>query len=98
MWTTMRPAPMRMAWSTLVAAVLLLVIALVAPAQLGVVVYKLALVSLLAVVGYRIDRELYPYARPHEHFVDGHHAVGVGIMLRRAVIVAACIIGGGLGL
>lgn len=90
--------PMRMGWSALVAALLLLVIAITAPQQLGVVVYKLSLVCLLATVGYRIDRELYPYARPHDHWYDGHHAVGVGLMVRRAVIVAACIVGGGLGL
>ena len=35
-----------------------------APQQVPVSVYKLSLVSLAAVVGYWIDRSLFPYARP----------------------------------
>lgn len=49
----------------LVAAVLLLaVIAVVSPAQLPVVLYKAALITLAAVIGYWLDRVLFPYARP----------------------------------
>ena len=36
----------------------------IAPQQLPVSLYKLSLVSLAAVVGYWIDRSLFPYARP----------------------------------
>lgn len=35
-----------------------------APQQLPVTMYKLSLVTLAAVVGYWIDRSLFPYARP----------------------------------
>jgi len=80
------------------AAVLLSLVAWLAPANLPVVMYKLSLVALAGVLGYVLDRSLFPYARPHEHFVDGHHAIGVGCMLRRAVIVAAAMIGVTMGL
>lgn len=48
----------------LLAAALLAVIALVSPVQLPVVLYKAALVALAAVIGYWLDRALFPYARP----------------------------------
>lgn len=35
-----------------------------APQQLPVTMYKLSLVTLAAVVGYWVDRSLFPYARP----------------------------------
>ena len=49
----------------LVITVLLLVsVWAIAPQQLPVSLYKLSLVSLAAVVGYWLDRSLFPYARP----------------------------------
>ena len=56
-------APRNTIW--LAAAVLLLaLIAIISPIQLPVVLYKAALVSLAAVLGYWLDRSLFPYARP----------------------------------
>jgi hypothetical protein len=78
---------------TLIAAGFTLVIALVAPQQLGVTAYKLSLVSLAAVFGYWIDRSLFPYARPEGCSHDDRPAA----MIRRALVVAACIIGVSLG-
>ena len=49
----------------LIATLLLLVaIAFLAPQQLPVSLYKLSLVSMAGVVGYWLDRSLFPYARP----------------------------------
>lgn len=48
----------------LAAIVLLAVIVLLAPQQLPIVVYKLSLVLLSAVVGYHLDRAIFPYASP----------------------------------
>lgn len=49
----------------LIAAVALLaLIAQVSPVQLPVVLYKTALIALAAVLGYWLDRALFPYARP----------------------------------
>lgn len=47
-----------------VALVLLVLVAFLAPHQLPVSLYKLSLVALAAVAGYWIDRSLFPYARP----------------------------------
>jgi hypothetical protein len=58
-----RRFPRGTAW-LVIAAILLVAIALTAPIQLPVVLYKLSLISLAAVVGYWIDRSLFPYSRP----------------------------------
>ena len=56
-------APRNTLW--LIAAVLLLVVIFfVSPVQLPVVLYKASLIALAAVIGYWLDRALFPYARP----------------------------------
>lgn len=59
-------APRTTTWF-LLAALLLVIIAFVAPAQLPVVLYKASLVALAAVLGYWLDRTLFPYARPDSY-------------------------------
>ena len=54
----------RMFWWLIVTIFLLAVIGLLYPQQVPVTVYKLSLVTLAGVVGYWLDRELFPYARP----------------------------------
>lgn len=56
-------APRNTIWLA-AAALLLALIAVISPIQLPVVLYKAALVSLAAVLGYWLDRSLFPYARP----------------------------------
>ena len=97
----------------LVAAVLLLlIIALVSPQQLPVVVYKLSLISLAAVLGYWLDRSLFPKARPGQYLkhderlmAEGRwpvqtelHLVFAAALLRRALIVAAVCLAVAMGL
>lgn len=101
----------------LLAALLLVGIAIIAPAQLPVVLYKASLVSLAAVLGYWLDRALFPYARPDsylrqdwrlgtdepEHDADfpvvpTYHRVFVAAQIRRALVVAAVVIGMAAGL
>ena len=48
----------------LITLALLAAVWAIAPQQLPVSLYKLSLVTLAAVVGYWIDRSLFPYARP----------------------------------
>lgn len=48
----------------IVAACLLVAIGLVSPIQLPVVLYKAALIALAVVLGYWLDRGLFPYSRP----------------------------------
>ncbi len=79
----------------IVAALLSLVIAVVAPHQIGVTLYKLSLVSLAAVAGYWIDRSLFPYARPDDLSLD--HQETAAAYIRRAIVVGACIVGVSLG-
>lgn len=61
-------APRTTTW-LLLAALLLACIATIAPAQLPVVLYKACLVALAAVLGYWLDRALFPYARPDGYLV-----------------------------
>lgn len=104
----------------LLAVVLLAVIAYIAPQQLSVTLYKLSLVSIAAIVGYHLDRALFPYASPgsylkanwkkgpHYRAINkespeypiqvGYELVFAAVLLRRAIIVTACIIGVTLGL
>lgn len=89
----------------IVAIVLTVAIAMIAPHQLPVTAYKLSLVTLAAVVGYYIDRSLFPYARPDtfrhwrgQFLVDSPEAVVFAIaQVRRALIIAACMIAVSLG-
>ena len=97
----------------LVAAVLLLlIIALVSPQQLPVVVYKLSLISLASVLGYWLDRSLFPKARPGQYLKHderlmaegrwpvqtGLHLVFSAALIRRALIVAAVCLAVAMGL
>lgn len=96
----------------LIAVALLLAIAAIQPQQLPVVLYKGCLVALGGVVGYWIDRRLFPYARPHETVSEHRRALADGdedgailhgllaalAMMRRAVVVLACVLGLTLGL
>lgn len=85
----------------------------IAPGDLvAVSLYKAHLLSMGGWMGYWLDRGLFPYDRPHEYLlpeddqpegedvaqaelVSGHD-YGMA-MLRRAVVVAACLICVGLG-
>ena len=59
-----------------VALLLLVVIALLSPQQLPVTLYKLSLITLAAVVGYWLDRSLFPYARPDGYLSFRWHGRG----------------------
>ena len=99
------------------AVVLLACIAVVSPVQLPVALYKLTLIALAAVIGYWLDRALFPYARPDGYLgtdwrygtdepvgdvdypvVAGYELVFVWAMIRRAVIVGACMLAMAAGL
>lgn len=83
----------------LAAMFLLAAIAVVSAHQLPVVLYKLALVTLACVLGYWVDRALFPYDRPHTYAETGEDLLPRGLaMLRRALIVLACVLGLTLGL
>lgn len=95
---TNRPASVRrlprMTDWTLISLALLLCLAIIAPGKLPVVLYKCGLVTLGGVLGYWIDRALFPYARPDQVPETQRCMAGV----RRALVVLACILGLTLGL
>ncbi|MDY0506169.1 putative holin [Pasteurella multocida] len=102
------------------ALALLTLITLISPHQLPIVVYKLALVSIAAIVGYHLDRALFPYSSPGGYLkrnwknkyrltprgdnepeyavCDGYLMVFALVVLRRAVIVGAVMLGVTLGI
>lgn len=88
-----RRAPRMTDW-TLITLALLLCLAIIAPNKLPIVLYKAGLVTLGGVLGYWIDRALFPYARPNQ--VQRAERAMAGI--RRALVVLACILGLTLGL
>ena len=115
-------APRSTLWLVL-AAVLLAVIFLTVPSGQAVppphqvAIYKAALIAMAAVLGYWLDRALFPYARPDgflrrdwrygtdepENDVDfpvvlPYARIYCAAMLRRAIVVAAVVVGVAVGL
>jgi len=78
----------------IIAVFLLILVGAVAPQQLGIVLYKLTLVASAAWTGYWIDRGLFPYGRP-DHVAPENFSMAA---LRRAIVIAACVIGVSIGL
>lgn len=62
LWRRLLP---RAAAFIVLTALLLVAVALISPVQLPVVLYKVCLVTIAGVVGYWLDRAIFPYARPH---------------------------------
>lgn len=81
----------------LITLVLIGLIAWLAPQQLPVSLYKLSLITMAAVVGYWIDRSLFPYARPDNPSLDPYDLLIAAAMLRRAIIVGAAMLAVSLG-
>lgn len=113
-------SPRMFGW-LLLAVALVVLIAIISPQQLPVALYKLGLITLAGVVGYWLDRALFPYSRPDfyllrinwkqrlkdEGEVDfgadvpvdaAHQLIFAAAMIRRALIVGACILGVAMGL
>lgn len=86
--------PMRM-WQWIVLTVVLLAaIAWTAPQQLPVMLYKVAQVTLFAVLGYWIDRTVFYYSRPDKVML----AQQGWAWLRRAIVIGCVVLAGALGL
>lgn len=83
---------LRMGEWAFIAVVLLLILAVTAPQQIPVFIYKANLVAFFAFMGYWIDRRLFPHSRPT--LCDDWAKAE----LRRAILIAAVIIGGALAL
>lgn len=68
------PLP-RLFWWLIATILLLAGISLLAPQQLPVSLYKLSLVTMAGVVGYWLDRSLFPYARPDSFLAEDEGVV-----------------------
>ena len=77
--------------------VLTTLIYILAPQQLPVSLYKLSLIAMAAVVGYWIDRSLFPYARPDNPSIQPYDMIVAAAMLRRAIIVGCAMLAVSLG-
>ena len=100
-------------WPWLLAACLsTVVVYIVAPQQVGLLLWALSKLSFAAYLGYWIDRGVYSYARPRDLYTAGEIARDQGDMpkakylarlafaaaIRRAIIMAATIVAIGLGI
>lgn len=72
----LRRPPRLSGWLSIAIALAALVWA-IAPQQLPVSLYKLSLVTLAGVVGYWLDRSMFPYARPDEFLPDTRRALNL---------------------
>ena len=81
---------------------LILIVAFISPQKIELLVNKTVMITFSAWLGYRIDRGLFPYARPdrltEEPAVPGSDLAFSSAMLRRAIIVAACVLAMAIGL
>lgn len=95
------------------AALLIGIIATVSPQQLPVVIYKLALITLAAVLGYWLDRSLFPDSSPGQLMTNGivrasaddlpataidWCVILAAALIRRSLIVAAVCLSVAIGL
>jgi len=95
------------AWPWLVAALIAIaIVAVIAPHQVGLLVWSLSKVCLAAWLAYWIDRSIFYYARPGD-VIPTYTDIGAGneerwriavlCMIRRALIIAAAVIALSLG-
>ncbi len=103
--TLLQCLPRLSGWLIITIALLFLV-GVSSPQQLPVSLYKLSLVSLAAVIGYWLDRSLFPYARPDQFLNQLYDTDPAGValpvviaasMIRRALIVGCAMLAMGLG-
>lgn len=85
--------------------VLIGIIFAIAPQQAPVTLYKLSLVTTAGLVGYWLDRALFPYARPDKFVISSSHdkenslveLVFCACLIRRALIIGCAMLAMGLG-
>lgn len=85
----------RMSEWLLVTALLLVVVAVTAPMQLPVMVFKAAQVTLSGWIGYWFDRGIAPTTRPNNPDLASNERAAAS--LRRAIVIGAAMIAGALG-
>lgn len=79
----------------LITVLLIGLVYLTAPAQLQVLIFKVAQVSLCGWLGYWFDRGIAPYARPDSGRLTSQERAAAG--MRRAIIIGCAMLAGSLG-
>lgn len=99
---TKKAATSRMIIWLAISIPLFLIVAFLSPQKIDLLVYKAVLITFSAWLGYRIDRGLFPYARPdrlaEEPAMPDSDLAFSAAMQRRAIIVAACVLAMAIGL
>lgn len=91
---TKSAATSRMSTWVWISIPLLIVVAILSPQKIGLVVYKINLITIAAALGYWLDRNAFPYARPDQVAPE----IVPSAMIRRSMIMAACVLAMALGL
>ena len=76
--------------------ILLAVLAIIAPQQIGLLLLKAAYVTIALALGYYADRTIFARYRPFEMRKDD--IVFAAVMLRRAIVVAAVVLAFAIGM
>lgn len=98
----------RLFWWQIATLVLFVAVLFLRPQDVPLTLYKLSLLTLAVLLAYWADRELFPYARPDQFmalpFSPGSpyvpersvpvelRIVFAAAMLRRAIIIGACVV------
>ena len=92
--TARTAATSRMSLWLYISIPLMALIIIMSPQKLGLVLYKVNLITIAAWLGYWIDRGAFPYARPDQIGED----LMSSAMIRRALIIASSILAMAMGL
>jgi Putative 2/3 transmembrane domain holin len=92
----MKNLPRMIEW-LLVSVALIGLVYVFSPQQLPVSLYKLSLITMASVVGYWVDRSLFPYARPDNPMLQVSDTLLAACMQRRAIIVGCAMLAASLG-
>ena len=87
----------RLSFTILITLILIGTVYALSPQQLPVSLYKLSLITTAGVVGYWLDRAIFPYARPNELDANPYGILTAAAMLRRAIIVGCAMLAMSLG-
>lgn len=84
-------------WPTLVVALITFALVyVIAPQQIGILVYTLAKLSMAAYLGYWVDRWVFPDPRPSSPDPDRVADDPTASEYRRAAIICAAVVASGL--
>ena len=75
--------------------VLVAAVFFIAKQQIGVLIFKANMLTMASIIGYWIDRTVFPYSRPGH--LQANKQIQVHAEYRRAAIICAALLAVGLG-